>query len=344
MFGIFTNSVIVISFVQIILIINFYFQIKNLFIIVQNELNKIKKQHTDDHTELLNTIKKLKEELKQKDKEIKDLKKMVDKLMNSKFDSSKDIHNSINIQKVAKPPVQFSQEEIKYISEFNQKFGTKISGNEKILDLSNDNDNNTANKPNQKLTNKELVYISKIKFGRLQQLYLGKNNISDISPFISMKLEYLQKLSLANNAIVDISSLENFNFLQLRELYLYNNYISNINVLAKVKFKKLEKLSLFSNEIEDISILDKVNFPQLQVIRLDNNQINDINVFSKVNFKNLEKLSLFNNNISDIACLIDINMPVLKEIWLNGNKIDMAITINEEVYDKIRDKNIKMIV
>lgn len=39
-------------------------EIKNLFIIVQNELNKIKKQHTDDHTELLNTIKKLKEELK----------------------------------------------------------------------------------------------------------------------------------------------------------------------------------------------------------------------------------------------------------------------------------------
>ena len=319
-------------------------EIKNLFIIVQNELNKIKKQHTDDHTELLNTIKKLKDELKQKDKEIKDLKKIVDKLMNSKFDSSKDIRNSINIQKVPKPPVQYSQEEIKYITEFNQKFGTKISGNEKILDLSNDNDNNTANKPSQKLANKELVYISKIRFGRLQQLYLGKNNISDISPFISMKLEYLQKLSLANNAIVDISSLENFNFLELRELYLYNNYISNINVLAKVKFKKLEKLSLFSNEIEDISILDRVNFPQLQVIRLDNNQINDINVFSKVNFKNLEKLSLFNNNISDIACLMEINMPVLKEIWLNGNKIDMAVTINEEVYDKIREKNIKMIV
>ena len=46
---------------------------------------------------------------------------MVDKLMNSKFDSSKDIHNSINIQKVAKPPVQFSQEEIKYISENNNE-------------------------------------------------------------------------------------------------------------------------------------------------------------------------------------------------------------------------------
>ena len=45
-----------------------------------------------------------------------------------------------------------------------------------------------------------------------------------------MKLNYLQKLSLANNTIVDISCLDKFNFLELKELYLYNNYISDISV------------------------------------------------------------------------------------------------------------------
>ena len=44
----------------------------------------------------------------------------------------------------------------------------------------------------------------------------------------SMKLNDLQKLSFANNAIIDISCLENFNFPELKELYLYNNYISDI--------------------------------------------------------------------------------------------------------------------
>ena len=39
-----------------------------------------------------------------------------------------------------------------------------------------------------------------------------------------------------------------------------------------------------------------------------------------------------------------LNIPSLKEIWLNGNGNDMAITINEEIYDKIRDRNIKIIV
>ena len=320
-------------------------EIRNLFIIVQNELNKIKTQHEEDNTKLLNSIKSLKEEINQKDKEIKSLKKTVDKLLNSKtLESSKSLNKSTISHKESKPAIEYTEEEIKYINNFNQKYGTKINGNERIIDLSNDSNNNTVNKPNQKLGNDELVYLSKIRFGRLQQLYLGKNNISDITTFATMKLNDLKILSLANNTIVDISCLEKFNFLELKELYLYNNYISDISVLAKVKFKNLEKLSLFSNEIKDISVLDKVNFPKLQVIRLDNNKIADISVFSNANFKSLEKLSLFNNNITDITSLADINTPNLKEIWINGNGIDMAITINEEVYDKIREKNIKIIV
>ena len=82
----------------------------------------------------------------------------------------------------------------------------------------------------------------------------------------------------------------------------------------------------------------------MQVIRLDNNQISDIRVFCRVNFKNLEKLSLFNNKIPDFNGIENMNISTLKEIWLNGNNIDMAITSNEKIYDKIRDKNIKIIV
>ena len=319
-------------------------EIRNLFIIVQNELNNIKKQHTEDNAKLLETIKSLKEELSQKDKEIKSLKKTLDKVISHKMgESSKSIGKSFG-HKDNKPIVEYTEEEIKYINVFNQKYGTNITGIEKIMDLSNDNDNNTVNKPNQKLGNEELQYLSKFRFARLQQLYLGKNNISDISIFANMKLNDLQKLSLANNTIVDISCLEKWNFYELKELYLYNNYISDISVLAKVKFKNLEKLSLFSNEIKDISVLDKVHFPKLQEIRLDNNKITDISVFNNVHLQNLEKLSLFNNKINDITSLVNINCPNLKEIWVNGNNIDMAITINEQIYDKIKEKNIKIIV
>jgi len=320
-------------------------EIRKLFFIVQNELINIKKTHEEDNNKLIKEINSLKEELNQKDKEIKSLKKEIEKISHKKdLKVSKSMILNKEKEKEVKPIIQYTEEEINYMNAFNQKNDTNINGNEKILDLSNDNDNNTVNKPNKKLGNDELLYFSKFRFGRLQQLYLGKNNISDISMFISMNLEHLQKLSLANNAIIDINPLEKFNFPQLKELYLYNNYISDISVLAKVKFAGLEKLSLFSNEIKNIAILEKTNFPKLQVIRLDNNKIVDISVFTRVNFNNLEKLSLFNNKISDFSGIENIDIPTLKEIWLNGNNIDMAITSNEKIYDKIREKNIKIIV
>jgi hypothetical protein len=320
-------------------------EIRKLFFIVQNELINIKKTHEEDNNKLIKEINSLKEELNQKDKEIKSLKKEIEKISHKKdLKVSKSMILNKEKEKEVKPIIQYTEEEINYMNAFNQKNDTNINGNEKILDLSNDNDNNTVNKPNKKLGNDELLYFSKFRFGRLQQLYLGKNNISDISMFISMNLEHLQKLSLANNAIIDINPLEKFNFPQIKELYLYNNYISDISVLAKVKFAGLEKLSLFSNEIKNIAILEKTNFPKLQVIRLDNNKIVDISVFTRVNFNNLEKLSLFNNKISDFSGIENIDIPTLKEIWLNGNNIDMAITSNEKIYDKIREKNIKIIV
>jgi len=55
-------------------------------------------------------------------------------------------------------------------------------------------------------------------------------------------------------------------------------------------------------------------------------------------------LSLFNNKVSDFSGIENIDIASLKEIWLNGNNIDMAITSNEKIYDKIREKNIKIIV
>ena len=90
--------------------------------------------------------------------------------------------------------------------------------------------------------------------------------------------------------------------------------------------------------------MEQTDFPKLKVIRLDNNKIVDISVFSRVNYNCLEKLSLFNNKVSDLNGIENINIPTLKEIWINGNNIDMAITANEKIYDKIREKNIKIIV
>ena len=153
-------------------------EIRKLFLIVQNELINIKKKHEEDINKLKENVDSLKLELNQKDKEIKSLKKTIDKLSHNKhIESSKSMNLNKEKEKDVKPILQYTEEEINYMNEFNQKYNTNINGNEKILDLSNDNDNNTINKPNKKLGNEELLYFTKFRFGRLQQLYLGKNNI-----------------------------------------------------------------------------------------------------------------------------------------------------------------------
>ena len=53
-------------------------EIRKLFLIVQNEIINIKKKHEEDNNKLQENISSLKEELSQKDQEIKTLKNMIE--------------------------------------------------------------------------------------------------------------------------------------------------------------------------------------------------------------------------------------------------------------------------
>ena len=61
-------------------------EIRKLFLIVQNELINIKKKHEEDINKLKENVDSLKLELNQKDKEIKSLKKTIDKLSHNKHE------------------------------------------------------------------------------------------------------------------------------------------------------------------------------------------------------------------------------------------------------------------
>ena len=63
---------------------------------------------------------------------------------------------SIIKNKDVKNLIKYTDEELDYMYTFNKKYLDKINENEKILDLSNDTNNNNINKQNQKLGNDEL--------------------------------------------------------------------------------------------------------------------------------------------------------------------------------------------
>ena len=149
------------------------------------------------------------------------------------------------------------------------------------------------------IINQQLDDFSKIHFKEIHKLYLGINNISNITPLENMVQNQLEILDLNKNRITDISVLEKVKFNELKELFLSGNNISDINVLEKVKFEKLEILDLSDNKISDINILEKVNFKELKDLYLNVNKIVYLKVFEKTKFEKLEKLFLNQNKIDE---------------------------------------------
>ena len=127
----------------------------------------------------------------------------------------------------------------------------------------------------------------------LKELFLGYNNISDIS--VLGNLTKLENLYLIANNISDISALKNLSSLQKIELD-FNN-INDISVLKNLT--NLTYLSLWENDISDINILE--NLTNLKILSLGYNNISDVSMLNKLT--NLERLSLSGNNISDVSVL-----------------------------------------
>ena len=179
---------------------------------------------------------------------------------------------------------------------------------------------------------KDIKPLEKIKFAKLNNLYLMDNIISDISVLEKINLTGLKELLLNNNKIENIQVLNKVNCPNIVSLDLHSNKITDISILSKVKFKSLEVLNLSQNQISDITVLEKVDFPNLKNLYLKENKISNINVLSKVKFPNLVRLLLDDNNISDVKVLIKIKFEKLRTLSLTNNKLSKEIKSNLSNY------------
>ena len=197
------------------------------------------------------------------------------------------------------------------LNDFYAKFSLNINQNStKKIDLSDKN-----------IGNEGLEYVAKLKLVKLKELYLDKNNLSNIKYLQNFKFDNLEILSLNNNDIsnIEILGLVKFNILQT--LNLCKNNISDINILEKVNFPELKQLNLSTNEIVDIKVFEKVKFPKLELLYLEKNKISDIKCLENANFKELKELLLNENNISDIQVLEKVKFPNLEVLSLGQNNI-----------------------
>lgn len=166
------------------------------------------------------------------------------------------------------------------------------------------------------------------ELSELESVYLGDNNISDISALKKLKnlkildlsyntisnisaLEKLEKLTwlcLRGNNIIDISYLSQI--YTLNELILDYNKIGSVSSLANLI--NLKHLDLEGNVIEDISAIG--NLMQLNILYLAHNKIREIDALANLN--NLELLDIASNKITHIP-----------ENFINQIKLDYSLNV-----------------
>ncbi|SBT72138.1 leucine-rich repeat protein [Plasmodium malariae] len=159
--------------------------------------------------------------------------------------------------------------------------------------------NNVEQKNNEEIEILEVCMEKSINlnifesFVNIKELYLVKNNITDITPL--------------------------FKCTKLTVLFLQINKIRSI--LGIEKLRRLEKLSLFNNELTEQFIKIDEN-KNLEYIDLSDNNIENIDFF--LNTKSFTHINLANNNIKSIHSLKNnFNLHYLN---ISGNKLGHSVT------------------
>lgn len=163
-------------------------------------------------------------------------------------------------------------------------------------------------------------------------LYLGKNNIKDISQLYECNFLKLTTLNLSNNSIENIKPLSNLQIPNIEDIYLDYNMINSLDGLENKIFSKLNTLKLNNNKLINISNIKTLSIPYLQHLDLSNNNISNLEGVSGARLSNLQYLYLDKNQIIDISPLNKAGFNSIKEINLRGQNIilDEIKCINTE--------------
>ena len=206
----------------------------------------------------------------------------------------------------------------------------KNANNLRMIDLSNNN-----------FTSLDSVFAVGTKYGKLREVYLANNKLSDIDALLRAPL--MEYLTLSNNGLTteDTEYLSNFPILTylslsdnnidsvehlkglkiLRELRLHNNKITNVNDLRKLIH--LEALYLGNNQINDIGFLNTLT--KLRVLYVNDNRIFDISELT--NLSNIESININNNKITNLSVLNNYK-STLSEVYAENNNLTDFSFIN----------------
>ena len=160
-----------------------------------------------------------------------------------------------------------------------------------------------------------LAEQSFLQFPNLTELWANNLAISNLPAFVAGLPLTLQRLSLNNNRITDISALSGRE--ALREIWVSQNR------LTELRISDVPKLHTISAHYNEIASFDVTNAPELYNYWLEQNRLSDLTSFADF-LRNQpdqrqHQFSLRNNQISDLEPLRAVEQ--LGHVQLGDNKI-----------------------
>lgn len=154
-----------------------------------------------------------------------------------------------------------------------------------------------------------------------KKLFLGENDITDVSPLHS--LTKLEVLDLSSNNISNIEPL--YSLLRLEELNLGRNRVSDFSPLGGLP--SLIRLDISENNLSRLTGFDRLDF--LIFLKADSNNIKDLSPLYEL--PELTSISFRDNQIEKIdSALVD----TVGVMHLEGNKIiDVSALLGTPYYD-----------
>ncbi len=170
-----------------------------------------------------------------------------------------------------------------------------------------------------------------LEYTSLRFLYLGENEISEITPnmFNSTTVE---NLDLNNNNIRTIASNAFSQLPALKELVLDSNGIDDLRSDAFSGVSKLRTLQLHDNNITDVASNVFANLVSLLTLNLARNNIHQISKGSISGLNRLQRLILSNNHISKLDVDIFRNLNKLNILALSGNHL---MTVDADMFREL---------
>ena len=154
--------------------------------------------------------------------------------------------------------------EKKFLNALNSRLQTKLTGNEKKLNLNG-----------KKLKNLDLELL------------------------FTLYSTGLEELDLSNSYIKKINEIKYWNASELTKLNLSNNKIKDITPLKDIYMPKCKVLDLSFNKIENITPVGELmkNNKELEIVKINNNRVKDVEALKLNLSKNIKDIILENNKI-----------------------------------------------